>query len=546
MRRYTSLILFFIVLIAPFIVRGVMNAGNARKPGDAIAAGKAVELTIVTPHNEDIRRVFAAAFSDFHSRTYGRPVKVTYLTPGGTNDIVRLINDKYDAQRKDKRSENPLPPEDKTLVDIDMMWGGGDFPFEVELKPRGVLKPVDLPPGLLAASFPVGDIAGVRLYEAPSKDAPDQQPRWVGVALSGFGIIYSPTLYDRLGMAAPTKWSDLADPRLAGLIAGTDPARSASVANAYLTILQRAMVDAEEALFAQRPELKALSKAQREKNTDYVAAIDAGFKTGMGTLQLMAANARYFTDSGSQPCNDVGNGEAAAGVAIDFYARVNEETLGPQRITYVPPKSASAINADPIAILYGVRDEPEAQRGPRLTTANRFVAWLLSPEAQQLWALKAGHSPYLHRALRRLPVVQSVYTDRTNWADDINPYADAGGFNLRPEWNSQLFSSLRMIWSASWIDARSTLKQAYESILSVPDPARRAELIAELATVPLERKDVLDQRARDRAINAGTDPNEKDVRVWRAKQRIMWARKFRDHYQAVAARAGQAAVATKD
>ncbi len=528
MRRYTSLILFFVVLIAPFVVRGFV-AKDVEAPADT--TGKpALTLTIVTPHNQDIRKVFAAAFSDWHAKNHGQRVNVIYLTPGGTNDIVRLINDKYDALRQDRKRDNPLPPEDQVLADIDLMWGGGDFPFDVELKPTGVLKPTNIDPAVFKAAFPTPDIAGVPLYERDAKAPEGQGPKWVGIALSSFGLIYSPPLYEALGLAPPTKWEDLANPKLAGLVAGTDPVRSASVASAYLTVIQRAMVDAEEALFKERPDLAAMPKADRDKNADYKAAIAKGWKTGMGTLQLMAANARYFTDSGSQPCNDVGNGEAAAGVAIDFFARVNEETLGQDRIRYVAPKAASAINSDPIAILYGVT-------GDREVLANRFITWLLTPESQQLWAVRGGENPYVDRSLRRLPIVRSVYNDRSKWADDVNPFEESGGFNMRKEWSDILFSDMRPLWSASWIDARSVLKESYKKIMAVKDDALRAQLVAELATVPLEMEDVVNQRARRRAIASGKDEQEKDVRVWMAKQRIMWAQKFRDHYTAIAAKA---------
>ncbi|HEV7301768.1 MAG TPA: extracellular solute-binding protein [Tepidisphaeraceae bacterium] len=524
MRRYIWIILFFIVLVAPFVVRQLVAKRADELPG--ANGSDALELTIVTPHNQDIRRAFAAAFSDWHQKHHGRPVRITYLTPGGTNDIVRLLNDKYDAMRKGGK----LPPESDFAADIDMMWGGGDFPFDVELKPKGLLKPVNVPADVWTAAFPAPDIAGIALYEAASKDRPGAAPRWVGTALSSFGLIYSPPLYATLGLPAPTRWEELANPKLAGLVAGSDPVRSGSIAVAYLTILQRAMVDAEEALFTAQPDVKAMPKAEREKLPEYQDAIAAGWKKGMGTLQLMAANARYFTDSGSQPCNDVGNGEAAAGVAIDFFARVNEEALGRDRIRYVAPRAASAINADPIAILYGVTGEREA-------LANRFITWLLMPETQHLWALRAGESPHVPRALRRLPIVRSVYADRSRWADDVDPFVESGGFNMRPEWTIMLFSEMRPIWSASWIDARSTLKESYRTILSVKDDALRAQLVAELADVPMEMKDVLDRRARKKLITSGEDTEETDVRIWMAKMRIATAEKFRDHYRAVAAKA---------
>ncbi len=528
MRRYLFVILFFLVLVTPFVLRQVIGTST----GDAAPLGSddALQLVIVTPHNQDIRRTFAAGFSDWHQARFGSPVNIVYLTPGGTNDIVRLLNDKYNVQRK---PDGELPPEDQTRADIDMMWGGGDFPFEVELKPRGLLKPVSIPAEVMAAAFPTPDIAGVALYEPASTDRAGEGPHWVGIALSGFGLIYSPPLYKALALPAPTQWEDLANPKLEGLIAGTDPMRSASVAIAYLTIVQRAMVDAEEALFKERPDIQAMPKVERDANADYQKAIAQGWKIGMGTLQLMAANARYFTDSGSQPCNDVGNGEAAAGVAIDFYARVNEQTLGRDRIRYIAPKAASSINADPIAILYGVRGEREI-------LANRFITYLLSPDAQRLWNVKGGVSPYVSRSLRRLPIVRGVYDDRGNFADDVNPFEDSGGFNMRSDWQRMLFSDMRPIWSASWIDARSTLKDSYATILAVQDQQLRAQLIAQLADVPIEMKDITDQRARRKAIEEGRDPTETDVRIWMARQRIMWAERFRDHYRKVAAQASDA------
>ena len=76
------------------------------------------------------------------------------------------------------------------------------------------------------------------------------------------------------------------------------------------------------------PELGKEVRPEHEQLASYREAMSGGWKEGMGTLLLMAANARYFGDSGSRPCVDVGDAEAAAGVAIDFYARVFQEQIG--------------------------------------------------------------------------------------------------------------------------------------------------------------------------------------------------------------------------
>jgi iron(III) transport system substrate-binding protein len=519
MRRYIWIILFALVLVTPFVMRLVLV-----RPAEGAAGGNATdggELVIVTPHTQDIRRTFAAAFADWHRQRYGTTPRITYLTPGGTNDIIRLLEDRYGTPAF-RAADGSLRPEAEVArnVTIDIVWGGGDVTFDRDLKP--LLKPVDLDPALFQAAFPKPDLNGVALYERTKDGA---APRWVGTVLSSFGIVYNPTLYERLDLPPPQTWTDLARPELSGLVALADPTRSGSAAVTYMMAIQRGMADAEEAVFAAHPELKQLSAKEREADPRYQQALAEGWKNGMRTLLLMAANARYFTDSASQVPNDVGNGDAAAGVAIDFYARVFEDEIGADRIRYVAPRGATAITPDPIGILYGVGGEKE-------TLANRFVEFLLAPEAQRLWNLKGGESPYLARSLRRLPIRPDVYADRTGWADDTNPFTESAGFNMRGEWMS-LFSITRPLWAAAWIDSRTTLKDAYKTILRVPDPQQRAQLIAQLSDLPITMGDLQQQNATRRQM----EKEQQDVRLWMTRQRIAWAERFRAHYRTVASAA---------
>lgn len=532
MRRYIFILLFFLVLITPFVVRLVMGRTDDRSAAP-VRPGEAHELVIVTPHTQDIRRAFAAAFSDWHQERFGQRVRITYLNPGGTNDIVRLIADKYGTDKM-RTADGQLRPEAEIarFADIDMVWGGGDVIFEGELKPH--LKPIDIPADVFQAAFPRPDLNGVPLHEPVSGGA---GPRWVGVVLSSFGIIYNPSLYDTLGLSPPQTWDDLARPELSGLVALADPTRSGSAAVTYMMAVQRAMADAEEAFFKAHPELKALPPKELQSNAEYQAALARGWKRGMGTLLLMAANARYFTDSASQVPNDVGNGDAAAGVAIDFYARVFQQEIGAHRLRYIAPRGATAITPDPIAILYGVIDTPDR---PRNMIANRFVEFLLSPEGQRLWNLDAGHSPYIQRSLRRMPIRPDVYADRTGWADDTNPFEEAEGFNMRGEWMG-LFRDTRPIWAAAWIDSQSALKESYKTILQVRDTARRDQLLSELANLPIEMSDV-DRQRRTRGEMA---KRNEDVRLGMTRQRIEWADRFRAHYRIVADKAKQESAMTK-
>ncbi len=280
------------------------------------------------------------------------------------------------------------------------------------------------------------------------------------------------------------------------------------------------MAEAEAAIFAARPDVKALTKAQRSTNADYQNAIAAGWKRGMSDLLKIAANTRYFTDSSTIVPMDVSRGEAAAGVAIDFYARVTAESAGDDRIRYFSPIGATAITPDPLAVLKGVR-------GRDLELSEHFIEFMLSPEGQRLWILKAAAAGGpIDRALRRSPIRRDVYDDRTNWADTANPYELAKGFNQRGEWMS-LFPDSRSMWVAAWIDARDALRDAYGRILALPDSTRRQALMDELADLPVSMFDVQKFR-RERESQPGENVDE-----WRAVQQIKWAEKFRKHFREV-------------
>lgn len=514
-RLHGPLLAFSTVLLLPFFMR-LWLARSAPESAPSSAAPEVAEtrmLSIITPHNQDIRRAFELAFTDWHRARFGEGVALTFLVPGGTNDIVRFLEDAYGSYRE---ASGALPPEERINIGIDVVWGGGDYVFERNFKP--ILAPLTLPPQLLREVYPERDLAGVALIDPDAVDY--VRPKWVGVALSSFGIIYSPDVYDSLDARPPESWSDLARPELAGLLALADPTRSGSAAYTYMMVLQRAMAAGERRFLAAHPGLSEGPALEAEPG--YHEALSQGWKEGMRTLVLMAANARYFTDSAHRPCADVGDGESAAGVAIDFYARVYQDEIGPRRIRFVAPRGATAITPDPVGVLYGTR-------GERAVTANRFVEFLLTPEAQRLWNLAAGQSPYLPRSLRRLPARRDVYADRTGFADSDNPFEIADGFNMRQRWMRQL-ARLLPIWAAAWLDSKSSLDEAYSAIRKLTDRARRDQLSFELSDIPIEYDDV--GQAPSGAVKTSVDP-----RLTAARERSAWGERFRRHYQGVLARA---------
>jgi ABC-type Fe3+ transport system substrate-binding protein len=526
MRRYCFIIAFLVLLLAPLLVHWLYGAASWRETRGW--ASGAARLVIITPHDQDIRDEFRRAFADWHQRTYGQRVDLEFLSPGGTTDIKRQLQTIYGEIRK--RHGGSLPDPEQTDVGIDLAWGGGDYFFDKELKPLGILQPLEGEGQLLADAFPQPTLAGVKLYDQ-DKDASGNPlpPQWVGVCLSSFGIVYNPDLCRSLGVPPVATWSDLTNPRLAGALSLADPTHSGSAAMTYMMIIQRAMADAEGRFFGE-PENWGESAARLKRTPEYQQALDRGWSQGMRELLLIAANAGQFSDSATDPPNDVASGEAAAGMAIDFYGRVTQETVGAGRERFVAPTAATAITPDPVAILYGCH-------GRQLTLARHFVEFLLSPQGQRLWILNPGQEGGPRsRALRRSPIRQSVYLDRRGWADDTDYFANAGGFNERGEWMATL-GDLRPIWAAAWIDDRDDLRDAYVRVLAVPDPQRRAALIGELSDLPVTRADVTGLMAQRRRVES--DPGQ-DADMWKARERLKWSALFGNHYRQVAADAEQA------
>jgi ABC-type Fe3+ transport system substrate-binding protein len=514
MWRYGFILMFVALLALPLVLRAV-GPGVA---GPGPAGGAAGErLVIITAHTQDIRNEFRWAFADWHQRKYGRRVDLEYLSPGGANDIKRQLDNFYSQARASHGGS--LPPEDSMDVTIDLVWGGGDFYFDHDLKSLGILKPIPIDPKLLAQVFPTATLAGTKLYDADATP-----PRWIGICLASFGIIYNPDLYRSMDLAAPTRWDDLADPQLCGSVALADPTHSASAAVIYLIVIERAMADAESQFFNQ-PQNHGVPVAALKGSPAYSSALDAGWKRGMDELVLLAANARYFSDSASRLPNDVAGGDAAAGVSIDYYGRATEQDVGSGRLRFILPVGGTAITSDPIAILYGVH-------GRRLESAQHFIEYLLSPEGQRLWILEPGQpGGPRQRALHRAPIRRSVYTDRAGWADDLDYFTAAEQFAQRPEWGSML-SDLRPIWAAAWIDARDDLRRAYIKILAVRDDQQRRGLLERLSDIPISRSDLAALIATRRKIES--DPMQ-DPDQWKARQRLYWARRFMEHYRAVGA-----------
>ncbi len=365
-----------VVLGVPFVFAltrdGIETPSNAER------------LVIITPHNEQIRYEFERAFSRWHEEKHGTPVVIDWRQPGGTSEIRKQLTSQYTAALRDGviLRDGSMAPGQSMVYDL--MFGGGSYEHD-QLK-RGVsvkLDGDDQDPTNLPMSVPANfsDLQLTGIFGENAVGAGflyDPEKYWIGTALSGFGIIYNRDSLRELGLDEPRSWGDLTDPRLTGWLALADPRMSGSVTTTYDSILN-----------------------------------NYGWDRGWQILQSMSANARYFSNSASKIPVDVSQGEAAAGVAIDFYGRYQSqavmregETPETTRVGYIDPPGVTYIDADPISKLRGA---------PNGEIADRFIEFVISPKGQSLWQIpvaddadELGPEQY---ELRRMPVIRSLYAE---------------------------------------------------------------------------------------------------------------------------------------
>lgn len=441
-------------------------------------------LVVISPHNEAVRAEFGRAFTASHRQRTGRSVRIDWRTPGGTSEIARYLASEYlgafqhewegrlgqpwSAEVQGAFDDPRVMPgegtpgararkaflESKAGCGIDVFFGGGAYDYAQQaaagrLVPCAVLgDPKRFPESLCRFPQRVG---GEVCWDA--------QGRWAGAALSAFGICSNRDALRRMGFeGTPKRWRDLADPRLKGAVALADPTQSGSAAKAFEMLIQQQMAEAGD---------------------DPVE----GWRRGMAMIRRIAANARYFSDSATRIVWDVESGDAAAGMAIDFYGRFQSEAVrradGTSRMEYVTPEGGSSFGADPIGMLRGA---------PSPELAREFIAFVLSPEGQKLWNWKVGTpcGPVKY-ALRRLPVLPELYApefDGLRSDPGVSPYAwAAANPPYHPEWTGSLFRVIGFAIAAMAIDAHEELREAWGALIEAGFPPRAMAVFDDVSAV---------------------------------------------------------------
>ncbi|MBC7782249.1 MAG: ABC transporter substrate-binding protein [Burkholderiales bacterium] len=564
-RNLPILLLLAVIIALPFVFRQPPPQG-AWRDGDPV-------IVIVSPHNEAIRYEFAQAFSRWHQKNYqradgsGQPVKVDWRNIGGTTEISRYLASEYTAATKawwtgQKKQWSPAasddltksaPPTESTSREIyeayhktdmpdaitsriDLFFGGGQFDHSAAFDAGFAVPMVDLLPPEL---FKDG---GVDLIPERVSGEIWRTSSVMGNVVSTFGIIYNVDRLRDLGISTPpAQWTDLANFKYYGQVGLADPTKSGSIAKAFEMIVHQQMHDAairggysDQQIEANEQRMGALMKERGKayKRGDvpddlrgYQDALEKGFENGLHLLQQIGANARYFTDSASKVPIDVSMGDAAVGMAIDFYGRYqaqeSKSTDGTERMKFVTPVGGTSVSCDPISLLRGAGGSAERREDQALTrqVAIRFVQFVLSEQGQRLWCYEPGIKDSAGEligpekyTLRRLPIRRTFYPSTQpaiqaahashvahvvdNLADPtIDPYAVATQFVYYRRWTGDHFGVLRDIVRAMCMDSGDELKSAWRAahqraIASPADPSRPFDYpFSALPTVKIRDKE---------------------------------------------------------
>jgi iron(III) transport system substrate-binding protein len=489
-KRLLIIVALVIVVALPFVLRP-----------QRVAPAKADDvLVIITPHNEAIRYEYAHGFAEWYRARTGRTVAIDWRMVGGTSDIARFLEGEYTAafeRRWTAKLNRPwsaevqaafqnghLPADASPLArearadflqsdvscGIDVFFGGGTYDLDKQAVAGRVvdsgmrqLHPEWFTDAVIPRRF------GGEEYWHP-------EGLWFGTVLSSYGILFNRDALRRLRISRePSAWVDLTDPRYEREIGLADPTKSGSVAKAFENIIQQQM----------QHRLAALgNRANAEAD-----AVREGWRSGLQLIQLIGANARYFTDSSQKPPIDVASGNCAAGLCIDFYGRQQQEAVKRRdhsdRVGYISPPGGSVNSVDPVALLRGA---------PHHDVAVQFIEYTLAMEGQKLWNFQPGTPGGPQRfVLRRLPVRKDFYA-HTDWKafrsdPDDDPFNDPDPLIYRPQWTSDIFREMAFVIRVMCQDTHLELASAWHAIIAAPETRKRQALaiLQDLSAVEYDR-----------------------------------------------------------
>ncbi|NOG54157.1 MAG: hypothetical protein HND57_07480 [Planctomycetes bacterium] len=454
-------------------------------------------IIIITPHNEQIRHEFSVAFSIWHEKHYGEPVIVDWRTPGGTSEIRKQLTAEYQSAARQGQL---------ATMSYDLLFGGGSYEHNQVARKQTFIDDEGV-----EGTYTISEALGEDVLDQATLDQwygenligrntlYDPGRHWFGTALSAFGIVFNRDCLRSLEVEQISTWEHLTNPALQGWVALADPGQSGSICTTFEVILNR-----------------------------------LGWERGWKVLREAAANSRYFSNSSSKVPIDVGMGEAAAGMCIDFYGRYQSQTItdagGGDRVGYVDPRDITDIDPDPISLLTGA---------PNRELAIRFIDFCLTDYAQSLWQFPARESRDGETAagvvdeaglplgpeqfeLRRMPARRSMYPRYQEYfRDQVNPFDLATPFE---NWNSQMRRFIAPLFSAMAIDNHEYLQEAWLALQEAePGSSAYQEMYELLHRMPVVQ--LADGTEVDMATTEGLEAMKarwKSDAISRDRDRIAW------------------------
>ena len=352
-------------------------------------------------------------------------------------------------------------------IGIDCFFGGGEEPFLLlSDKKLAARYP---PPAEVLAGIPQS-FNGIDVY--------DPNLTWFGAALSSFGILQNARVQKIVNLPLATRWEDLTQPRLYGWVGAGDPRNSGTMTVMFETFLQA-----------------------------------YGWERGWQMLTQLGGNVRKFDRVSSTTAKDVTLGETAYALAIDFYGFTQVSVAGRTNLTFALPQDFTAISPDGLAILKGA---------PNLTTAERFVDFVLSEAGQKLWFLPRGHPEGPQKySIERMSIRPGFYSRYRGVSNiEFSPFDLKQNFRYDGKLGRGRREILPAMIGALIIDTHSELQAAWRAVVQ---RGRKVEEVTELGRAPLSETEAF-QLATNQWKNA----------EFRNLKKIEWQTWAQKRYRAIA------------
>jgi ABC-type Fe3+ transport system substrate-binding protein len=320
-------------------------------------------------------------------------------------------------------------------IGLDIFFGGGQEPF-LEFAKRN----------LTFAYKPPSDILDAIPQQLNGMDVYDAQHTWYGAVLSSFGILQNTRVQRTVGLPMVTRWGDLTDPKLYNWVGAGDPRNSGTMNVMFEAFLQY-----------------------------------YGWNKGWEILTQIGGNTRLFDRVSSTTAKDVTLGETAYAFAIDFYGFSQVAIAGRSNMTFALPQDFAAINPDGIAVLKGA---------PNLTSAQRFIDFVLSETGQKLWFLPRGHAEGPKQySLDRMSVRPDLYRRYKGVSNiEFSPFDLKQSFQYDARLSRERREVVAALVGALLVDTHDDLRVAWRALASRNLPA---EALTEFGAPPISEAEAL-------------------------------------------------------